>query len=183
MSWTRASQPLLRCHGTNSEISFPSDVATSRHLSQRHCDAPSVILRRKKILLATGKNGLPVSGQVALETCTRKKGRVLAPPTGHLMAEQDAQNSMWRGTWSPASPHPACPGLIKLWNASMSQPLCWWHWWCPAPVMPAFLLDTCLTPWNHVGSPRNHIPNPWKPRKQESSAFYVTWKKSPLFHP
>ena len=49
-------------------------------------------------LLATGKNGLQVSGQVALEPCTRKKGRVLAPPTGHLMAEQDAQNSMWRGT-------------------------------------------------------------------------------------
>ena len=39
MSWTRAPQPLLRCHGTNREISFPSDVATHRHLSQRYCDA------------------------------------------------------------------------------------------------------------------------------------------------
>ena len=44
MSWTRAPQPLLRCCGANREISFPSDVATSRHLSQSHCDAPSVIL-------------------------------------------------------------------------------------------------------------------------------------------
>ena len=44
MSWTRAPQPLLRCRGANREISFPSDVATRRHLFQRPCDAPSVIL-------------------------------------------------------------------------------------------------------------------------------------------
>ena len=157
MSWTRAPQLLLRCCGANREISFPSDVATRRHLSQRHCDAPSVILSwGKKNLLAAGKNGLQVSGQIALEPCTRKKGRVLAPPAGHLMAEQDAQNSIWRGTCSPPSPHPACPGLIKLLNVSMSQPLCWWHWWCPAPVMPAFLLDMGLTPWNHSLENKSH---------------------------
>ena len=79
---------------------------------------------KKKNLLAVGKNGLQVSGQVALEPCTRKKGRVLAPPTGHLMAEQDAQNSIWRGTCFPLSPYPSCAGLIKLLNVSMSQPLC-----------------------------------------------------------
>ena len=119
-------------------------------------------------LLATGKNGLQVSGQVALEPCTQKKGWVLAPPASHLMAEQDAQNSIWRGTCFPLSPYPACAGLIKLLNVSMSQPLCWWHWWCPALVMPAFLLYMCLTPWNY------HLEN-------KSHQLFMPLEKNPLY--
>ena len=90
------------------------------------------------------------------------------PPAGHLMAEQDAQNSIWRGTYSPPSPYPAWPGLIKLLTVSISQPLSWWHWWCPAPVMPAFLLDTCLTPWNHS-------------LKNESHQLFIPPEKNPLY--
>ena len=57
LPWTRAPQPHLGCHGANREICFPSDVAIRRHVSQRHCDAPSVILTGEagRNLLADGR--------------------------------------------------------------------------------------------------------------------------------
>lgn len=157
MSWTRAPQPLLRCCGANREISFPSDVATSRHLSQSHCDAPQSSWAGG---WGVGNLGHREEWPASKWTdCTgalhmEEKGGFLPPPTGHLMAEQDAQNSM--EGHDLASPHPACPRLIKLLNVSVSQPLLMTLVMPLLPSCTAFLLDTCLTPWNHSLENKSH---------------------------
>ena len=171
MSWTSAPQPLLRCRSANREISFPADVATCRHLSQRHCDAPSVILREKN-LLAAGKNDLQVkpftgcAGALHMEeragscaTCRPSDGRA---GRSELHLERDIL---------PTLPLPRVARIDKITNCIN---------------IPTSLLMTLVMPCSrHACFPAGHVPHPLEPqpKERESSAFYSTWKKSPLFHP